>query len=156
VPTVVLDDVAAQLGIADPSVVKRYTQRRTTRFGHQAEILSVYGYRSFAAAEDELAAWVADRSWTSGDGPTVLFDDAVAWLRQRRVLLPGLSTLVRLVARVREEGRRQLGDDLPLQLAAVGAEQRVMVRGLQCRDQHQRGERADLDRHRLTVALAPT
>src|SRR4051794_20720412 len=87
-----------QLGIADPSVVKRYTERRTTRFEHQAEIRSVYGYRPFAAAEDELAVWVADRSWTSGDGPTVLFDDAVAWLRQRRVLLPGLSTLVRLVA----------------------------------------------------------
>jgi hypothetical protein len=119
VPTVVLDDVVAQLGIADPSVVKHYTERRTTRFEHQAEIMSAYGYRAFAATEGELAAWVADQSWTSGDGPTVLFDDAVAWLRQRRVLLPGLSTLVRLVARVREETTERLHATLA---AAVPAE----------------------------------
>lgn len=32
VPTEVTDHVAGQLGLADPSCVKRYTERRTTRF----------------------------------------------------------------------------------------------------------------------------
>lgn len=108
VPTVVLDELAGQLGVVDASVVKRYTERRTTRFEHQAEIMNVFGYRSFATAEAELTAWVADRSWTSGDGPTVLFDDAVGWLRSHLVVLPGLSRLVRLVARVREETTERL------------------------------------------------
>ena len=35
VPLVVLDFVAGQLGIDDPSVVKRYLDRRTTLFEHQ-------------------------------------------------------------------------------------------------------------------------
>jgi len=38
VPTVVLDYVAAQLGVADPSVVKQYVARRTTRF-ENAEVI---------------------------------------------------------------------------------------------------------------------
>jgi TnpA family transposase len=108
VPTAVLDYVAEQLGVADASVIKRYTERRTTRFEHQTEIAEAYGYAAFSVVADELATWIADRALPSGDGPTVLFDEAVAWLRARQVLLPGLSRLVRLVARVREETTNRL------------------------------------------------
>ncbi len=38
VPAMVLDDVAAQLGIADPSCVKAYSQRVNTKWEHQREI----------------------------------------------------------------------------------------------------------------------
>ena len=38
VPGAVLDFVAGQLGVADPSQVKRYTERTKTRFDHQWEI----------------------------------------------------------------------------------------------------------------------
>jgi hypothetical protein len=55
-----------------------------------------------------LRAWVAARSWTSGDGPKVIFFDVVGWLRERDVLLPGLTTLARLVARVRDDTTRRL------------------------------------------------
>ena len=41
VPRAVLDFVAEQLEIADPSCVKRYTERRKTRFDHQWEIRRV-------------------------------------------------------------------------------------------------------------------
>jgi hypothetical protein len=82
VPAVVLDFVAGQLGVADPSCVKRYTERTKTRFEHQWEIRRVYGLKEFAATEGELRAWVAARSWTSGDGPKVIFTDAVRWLRE--------------------------------------------------------------------------
>jgi hypothetical protein len=37
VPAVVLDRLAGQLQIADPSCVKRYTERRTTPFEHRDE-----------------------------------------------------------------------------------------------------------------------
>jgi hypothetical protein len=108
VPTEVIDYVAEQLGIEDPSCVKRYTERRPTRFEHQEEIRRAYGLRDFAAAEAELAAWIDARAWTTGDGPKAIFTDAVAWLRERGVLLPGVTTLARLVARVREEATAQL------------------------------------------------
>ena len=70
VPIVVLDFVAGQVGVEDPSVIKRYTERRGTRFDHQAEIAAVEGYRDFSTAEAEVAGWIEDRSWSAGGGPT--------------------------------------------------------------------------------------
>jgi Domain of unknown function (DUF4158) len=55
-----------------------------------------------------LRAWVAARSWTSGDGPKAIFTDAVAWLREHQVLLPGVTTLARLVAQVRDDTTKWL------------------------------------------------
>ncbi|HEY1916303.1 MAG TPA: DUF4158 domain-containing protein [Streptosporangiaceae bacterium] len=69
VPVVVLDIVAEQLGIADPSTVERYTERAKTKLDHQWEIRRVYGLKEFTAVEADLRSWVAARSWTSGDGP---------------------------------------------------------------------------------------
>lgn len=108
VPGVVLDFVAEQLGIADASQVKKYTERTKTRFDHQWEIRRSYGLAEFVSVEAELRAWVAARSWTSGDGPKAIFYDAVAWLRGRGVLLPGVTTLARLVSQVREDTTRRL------------------------------------------------
>ena len=112
VPGAVLDFVVAQLGLVDPSVVKRYAARVKTKSDHQQEIRRAYGLRDFAGAEAELAGWVAARAWTSGDGPKAIFLDAVAWLRERKVLLPGVTTLARLVARVRDETTHRLWREL--------------------------------------------
>ncbi|MER7131960.1 DUF4158 domain-containing protein [Streptosporangium saharense] len=78
VPTAVLDFVAEQLGIADPSCVKKYTERTKTRFDHQWEIRRVYGLKEFGTVEADLRAWVEARSWTTGDGPKAIFLDAVS------------------------------------------------------------------------------
>ena len=112
VPGAVLDFVAGQLGVADPSQVKRYTERTKTRFDHQWEIRRVYALKEFAEVETEFVDWVAARSWTSGDGPKAIFLDGMAWLRERKVLLPGVTTLARLVARVRDETTRRLWGEL--------------------------------------------
>lgn len=108
VPGVVLEFVAEQLGVEDPSQVKRYTERRPTPFDHQQEIRQVYQWKDFASVEPEFTAWVAARSWTSGDGPKAIFADGVGWLRERKVLLPGVTTLARLVAKVRDDTTKRL------------------------------------------------
>jgi hypothetical protein len=112
VPGEVLDFVAGQLGLADPSQVKRYTEREKTRFEHQWEIRRARGYREFSAAEEEFSGWVAARSRATGDGPKAIFTDGVAWLRERKVLLPGVTTLARLVASVRDETTRHMWEEL--------------------------------------------
>jgi hypothetical protein len=112
VPGNVLDFVAGQLDMADPSQVKRYTERAKTRFDHQWEIRRACGYREFADAEAEFASWAAARSRASGDGPKAIFLDGMAWLRERKILLPGVTTLTRLVAKIRDDSRRRLWDEL--------------------------------------------
>ena len=112
VPAEVLDLVAGQLGIGDPSCVKRYTERDKTRLDHAWEIQEAFGLRDFTSGEAELTAKVAARAWNTGDGPTALFGYAVRWLRENDVLLPGISRLTRLVARVRDEATERLWDSL--------------------------------------------
>ncbi len=129
VPGEVLDFVAGQLGIADPAAAKRYTERAKTKSDHQQEIRRKYGLRDFADAEAELTEWVAARAWTSGDGPKAIFLDAMAWLRERKVLLPGVTTLVRLVARVRDETTHRLWRMLEALLTP--AQRRVLDRLLE-------------------------
>ncbi|MFC4062898.1 DUF4158 domain-containing protein [Planomonospora corallina] len=108
VSAVVLEFMAEQLEIEDPSQVKRYAERRPTPFDHQQEIRRVCEWKDFTDVEGEFAAWVAARSWTSGDGPKVIFTDGVGWLRERKVLLPGVTTLARLVTKVRDDTTKRL------------------------------------------------
>jgi TnpA family transposase len=112
VPSVVVEYLAGQLAISDPSCVSRYLERRPTRFEHADEIKRTLGLRDFAAAAGELERWVDARAWTTGDGPRVIFDDALSWLCERGVLLPGVTTLARLVARVRDEASERAWDTL--------------------------------------------
>jgi Domain of unknown function (DUF4158) len=92
-----------QLGIADASSVKRYAERQSTQWEHAAEIRQAYGYRDFTddGPQEEIRAFIAARAWTRTEGPRALFDQSVAWLRERKILLPGPSVLARLVSEVR-------------------------------------------------------
>lgn len=67
------------------------------------------------------------RAWTTGDGPKAIFTDALSWLVERDVLLPGLTTLTRLVARVRDQATARLWETLYQQLTET---QRGLLEGL--------------------------
>ncbi|WP_031086334.1 Tn3 family transposase [Streptomyces sp. NRRL S-1831] len=112
VPAEVVDYLAEQLGIGDASALKAYGERENTRLDHVRELRRVLEYTEFAESEAELRVWVDARAWTTGEGPKALFDAAAGWLRERRVLLPGVTTLARLVAAVREAANQRLWDTL--------------------------------------------
>jgi hypothetical protein len=122
VPVELVEYLAVQLGVADPWCVKQYTERRETRFEHAREIQREYGLTSFTAVESELAAWIADQAWMTGDGPKAILEGAIAWLRDRQALLPGITTLERLVAEGRQSADlrlwRALAGQLPPEVAA--------------------------------------
>ncbi|MEV6868811.1 DUF4158 domain-containing protein [Streptosporangium subroseum] len=149
VPIEVVDVLAAQLDIADPSCVKRYTERRNTRFEHAEEIRKAGSLTHFSEVEDELTAWVDARAWMFEEGPTAIFHGAVKWLAERRVLLPGISTLTRLIAHVREQAIGRLWEALNEVLTSE--QRRVLVMLLEI----QPGMRmSDLERWRIGPARA--
>ena len=110
VPAGVACYVAAQLGIADVGCLAAYGQRATTWREHAGEIRRHFGYRDFHDQPEHfhLVRWLYTRSWLSAERPSVLFDLATARLVERKILLPGVTVLARLVAAVRERaaGRR--------------------------------------------------
>jgi TnpA family transposase len=94
--------VAAQLGLPASDLL-RYGDGET-RWDHAAEIRACYGYRDFHTPAEvfALVRWLYTRAWLSAERPSVLFDLATARLVERKVLLPGVTVLSRLVARVRD------------------------------------------------------
>lgn len=110
VPWPVVEYLAEQLGIADPSCVKAYVERAKTAYEHSWEIRRRFGYHEFEDRQwgRKFRAFLYGRAWTHPEGPVTLFNHAVAWLRRNRVLLPGVSVLARQVAAARAVAERRL------------------------------------------------
>ncbi|ASK71482.1 Tn3 family transposase [Klebsiella pneumoniae] len=109
VPTNVQWFVARQLGITDITVVSNYAQRETTRREHSALIRKKYQYYEFTwPSSFRLSRLLYTRSWISNERPSLLFDLATGWLIQHKILLPGVSTLTRLISEVRERASNRL------------------------------------------------
>ncbi|MEU5940934.1 Tn3 family transposase [Micromonospora sp. NPDC047548] len=121
VPTVVLDELAAQLKIADASCVKTYVERANTKWEHRRQIAAEDGWREFAEVRNELCAWIDHRAWTTGAGPKAIFEGVLAWLRARRVLLPAVRELERLVATVVRQAHGRLWTTLAQMVSAQQA-----------------------------------
>jgi len=70
VPWPVVEYLAAQLGIADASCVKRYTDRAMTAYEHSWQIRKAHGFRVFDDAEVtvQFRQFLDGRAWTHAEG----------------------------------------------------------------------------------------
>lgn len=129
IPANVLLFVAKQLSIKDVGVLSEYAQRETTKREHTALIRKHYGYREFTEPpwSFRLSRLLYARAWVSNERPSLLFDYATSWLIQNKILLPGVSTLVRLIAEIRERATNRLWKRLS---ALPSAEQKVQLKTL--------------------------
>lgn len=156
VPWCIVDYLAAQLGIPDPSVVKRYTERVETANAHAREIRAAFGYRDYGGvAAEDLAEFVIARAWTHGEGPTVLFEYAIAWLRRERVLLPGVTTLVRLVQSAREQAQGHMHTVVSEAADETDPGLSASLHGLLTSDQNERASRLESLRSGPTRVSGP-
>lgn len=127
VPAIVVEHVAADLGVS-PAAFSSYAHSRAS-LAHAADIRDRYGYTPFGEGLPHwrFLRWLYERVWTGAERPTALVDLATAWLVEHRVLLPGITTLTRLTARVRDRAARrscgmvvgQLGNAHRLRLEAL-------------------------------------
>nr|WP_245770103.1 DUF4158 domain-containing protein [Streptomyces radiopugnans] len=90
-PWVVVEHLAAQLGIEDVSCVKAYTERKPTAYERAWGIRDAYEYREYEDAEwsRRFRTFLHGRAWTHAEGPAALFNQAVGWLRRHRHRAPG-------------------------------------------------------------------
>ena len=106
-PASVVSHVADGVGVKPAAFATNPTSR--TRFAHAVDIRTRYGYTSFGEGLPHglFLQWLDDRVWTAAERPTVLVDLATAWLVEHKVLLPGITTLTRLIAEVRDRAARR-------------------------------------------------
>ncbi len=94
-----------------PNLPRRSYEAGRQRWRHAAIITQRYGFCRFE--DDELArfrltSWLYALCRTDEDRLTILFDRAVPWLIANKILLPGASTLERLVGRICDRVQRRL------------------------------------------------
>ncbi|MFN6565296.1 MAG: Tn3 family transposase [Nostoc sp. ChiSLP01] len=109
VPDLVINYLMSQLGQLDANCLEQY-RNSETKWEHTALIKQRYGYREFHSQPEhwKLVCWLYQRSTLSPESPSVLFDLTTARLAERKILLPGVSVLARLVASVRERSANRL------------------------------------------------
>lgn len=100
--------VAEQLNLT-LTCLNAYTQSQTW-WDHTVVIAQTYGYSQFSDQPGhwQLVRWLYYRAWWSEEEPSVLFDQATVYLVERKILLPGVSILERLVAEVRERVQQRV------------------------------------------------
>ena len=110
VPIGVVTHIAQQLSIKEIDSLPRYLERETTSREHAGEIKKLYDYEDFGTQPQlgRLLRWLYERTWLSAERPSVLFDLTTARLVERKILLPGVSTLTRLISEVRERSAKRL------------------------------------------------
>jgi len=113
VPEGVIAYIGAQLGV-DPRCLPEYMDRRDTRMEHAQDIKIKLGYRDFEQQPEQwrLLRWLYERAWLTAERATVLFDLTTSRLVSQKILLPGVSTLERLVASICDRASERLWNSL--------------------------------------------
>jgi TnpA family transposase len=128
VPKDIICYVAKQLAINFPVPIEDYLERKATRSAHCNEIKTLFGYQDLSGIWwYRLSRWLYSQAWFGNERPTLLFERCVMWLMNKKVLLPGISTLTVLIAKIRDRVSKKLWQQLTL---LVNADQKKKLENL--------------------------
>ena len=109
VPNDVIRYIARQLAIDLPIEIECYMDRKATRLAHCSDIKTIFDYQDLSGIWGyRLTRWLYDQVWFGNERPSILFERCSIWLISRNVLLPGISTLTVLIAKVRDRVSKRL------------------------------------------------
>lgn len=91
----------------DLSFLEEYLERSMIRYTHRSKIREFYGYQDFGGSNRfDLTRWLYSR--ICSERPSLLFDLTTSYLVERKILLPAVSTLTRLIAQIRDRSEKRL------------------------------------------------
>jgi hypothetical protein len=115
VPHDVIRYIAKQLEIELLVDVENYLDRKATRLAHCSEIKSLFNYQDLSGIWGyRVTRWLYSQAWFGNERPSILFERCTLWLISRKILLPGISTLTVLIAKVRDRVSKRLWQRLTL------------------------------------------
>lgn len=107
IPEQMVSYVARQLAIA-PTAWAQYGQRLSTMYEHLDRIRQHYGYRNYGWSEMLHLTRHLLAIALESDEVLLLVEAALTYLRTQLVIVPGITTLERLVWRVQRIARQQV------------------------------------------------
>ena len=110
IPKPVLSYIAGQLQI-ETEEFEQYAQRENTRREHLQELREVYGFRNFSESDAGLLLNYLLPLAMENDNISRLISIAIAQLKSQKIILPGITTIERIVREV-----SQTADDTVIKL----------------------------------------
>src|SRR5205807_1516477 len=97
-----------QLKVNPMGTMQYAAEREATLFEHLAELQQAYGFRQFTARNyRELSAWLMPLTLSTNAGPA-LVGALIEEMRDRKIFIPGITTVERLGWEVRRRAQRQV------------------------------------------------
>ncbi|MEQ6375951.1 Tn3 family transposase [Bacillaceae bacterium S4-13-56] len=107
IPDYVVQYIAKQIN-ANPDSFSLYAQRDPTKHEHMEEIRQVYGYQNFSVSTyRELAQYLLKHALQNGNS-MYLLRTVQEEIRNRKVILPGMTTIERLVWETRRRAEEKI------------------------------------------------
>lgn len=107
IPKTILKHVAKQIDV-DPQSFSLYSAREATKYEHLEEIRNIYGFKNFTAYEyRKTSRYLLHHAMKNGN-TIYLLNTLKEELKKQRVLLPGMTTLERIVWETRTRAEEKL------------------------------------------------
>ncbi len=109
IPGSVLSYIAKQVGV-EPDVFPLYAQREPTRREHMEEIRQAYGYRNFTLREYRSISQTMLKYALENGNAVYLLRTAIDELRKQKIILPGMTTLERVVWEAQQRAEEKISE----------------------------------------------
>lgn len=96
IPEPVLEYIAEQIGV-NANEIFQYSDRVSTRIEHLQELRDEYGYRNFTGEDSETLFGMLLSAAMENDNVTHLMNTAIESLRRKKIILPGITTIERIL-----------------------------------------------------------